>query len=173
MQKAILFPSSVFSRFEVDESFQNEYNAVRANGDFRIVLYDYEAFVRTGEVLLALCPDEDAIVIYRGWMFTPEQYGAFFRELESRGLHLVTTPEQYAALHLFPNVYPLIKNDTPKMLVYPEGCEPCLSEVKRNFRCFLVKDYVKSEKGTDFPKLTLNKSECGFFSVNFNVANCP
>ena len=57
MQLTILFPSSVFSRFDVDESFQNEYEAVAANDNFRIVLYDYEEFVRNEELRLARFPD--------------------------------------------------------------------------------------------------------------------
>lgn len=37
------------------------------------------------------------------------------------------------------------------MLVYPDG-KVDLDEAKRTFRRFMVKDYVKSVKGTDFPK---------------------
>jgi hypothetical protein len=54
-------------------------------------------------------------------------------------------------MHLFPNVYEYIKEDTPKTLVYPEGCDVDLSHIKSCFKKFLIKDYVKSEKGTDFP----------------------
>ncbi len=56
-------------------------------------------------------------------------------------------------MHLFPNVYPLIKEDTPGILVYPDKeKEPNLTEIKAHFNRFMVKDFVKSEKSTDFPK---------------------
>ena len=152
MNLAILFPSSVFSRFEVDADFQNEYEAAVGTGNFRIVFYDYEHFVRTDEVLLARCPDEEMTVIYRGWMLNAVQYESFYRQLENRGLHLVTSPSQYCMMHLFPNVYPLLGEDTPKMLVFPEGTAINIEEIKHNFTRFMIKDYVKSEKGTDFPK---------------------
>ena len=64
---------------------------------------------------------------------------------------MITTPQEYCNMHLFPNVYEYIKEDTPKTLVYPEGCDVDLSQIKSCFKKFLIKDYVKSEKGTDFP----------------------
>ena len=48
-------------------------------------------------------------------------------------------------------IYEYIKADTPKTLIYPKGTEIDLSTVKKIFNRFMIKDYVKSVKGTDFP----------------------
>lgn len=158
MIKAILFPSDVFSIREVDSSYQNEYEAVIESGDFQIYLYDYEEFVRNGILRLNRTPAEKTCTLLRGWMLKAEQYESFYNQLLERNIELITTPEQYCTMHLFPNVYPLIAEDTPRMLVYPEtGDETAeakinLDEIKSEFPRFMVKDFVKSEKGTDFPK---------------------
>jgi hypothetical protein len=170
MNIAILFPSSVFSRFEVDSDFQKEYDAAFVTGYFRIIFYDYEHFVRTGELLLARCPDEEMTVIYRGWMLNAVQYESFYRQLEKRSLHLVTSPSQYCMMHLFPNVYPLLAEDTPKILVFPEGTSINIEEIKHNFTRFMIKDFVKSEKGTDFPKFfssSISESEFERYVATF------
>ncbi len=54
----------------------------------------------------------------------------------------------YAMLH----IYPQILSDTQKMLVYPLGTEVNLKEIKKNFKRFMIKDFVKSEKGSSIPK---------------------
>lgn len=153
MIKAILFPSDFFSIREVDSSFQNEYEAVIENGDFDVFFYDYEQFAKDGTLQLNRKPEEKTLTLLRGWMFNNKLYERFYNQLLERNIELVTTPEQYCNMHLFPNVYPHIKEDTPGILVYPDNeKKPNLAEIKATFNRFMVKDFVKSEKGTDFPK---------------------
>lgn len=153
MIKAVLFPCEIFSIREVDSCYQNEYEAVVESGEYEIYFYDYEEFVRDGTLHLSRRPEEKTLTVLRGWMLNNKLYERFYKLLLERNIQLITTPEQYANMHLFPNVYPAIKDNTPEMLVYPEGeREVNLNEIKAKFSRFMVKDYVKSEKGTDFPK---------------------
>lgn len=150
--KAVLFPCDFFSINEVDSSYQAEYDAVVSNGNFDIYFYNYDEFIEEGILHLNRRPAEKTPTLLRGWMLSDKRYDKFYHLLKERNIELTTTPEQYAAMHLFPKVYPLISEDTPGLLVYPDGCGIDLAEIKSKFSRFMVKDYVKSEKGTDFPK---------------------
>lgn len=152
MIKVVLFPCGIFSIREVDSCYQNEYDAVIQNGDFEIIFYDYEEFVREGTLRLSRKVEEKVQTVLRGWMFNDKQYRSFYNQLLERNIELVTNPEQYANMHLFPNIYEKLSEDTPGILVYPEGKTVKLDEIKSKFNRFMVKDFVKSEKGTDFPK---------------------
>ena len=48
--------------------------------------------------------------------------------------------------------HPELQEDTAKMLVYDDVSKVDLKEIKNTFNQFMIKDYVKSVKGTDFPK---------------------
>lgn len=151
MIKAILFPSSYFEPKKVDEDLQYEYDSVIKTGLYSVVLFNYDKWFNEERLVLSERPETEMTAVYRGWMMKPEQYKRFYSELLTRNIRLVTTPEQYALFHLFPNIYPKIEADTAKMLVYPDGTSVDLDEVKKSFDSFLVKDYVKSVKGTPFP----------------------
>ena len=153
MIKAILFPCEMFAINEVDSCYQNEFDAVVENGDFELFFYDYEEFVRDGDLHLNKRPEEAVNAMLRGWMFNGNQYKDFYEKLQARNINLITTPEQYCQMHLFPRAYNLITEDTPGILVYPENERNVdLQEIKNKFERFMIKDYVKSEKGTDIPK---------------------
>lgn len=63
---------------------------------------------------------------------------------------LLTKPSEYKNMHLFPNVYPYIKADTAGMMVFEDG-KVDIEEAKKRYHRFMVKDSVKSVKGTEFP----------------------
>ena len=67
-------------------------------------------------------------------------------------IQLITTPAEYDMLHIFPNVYKYFGNDTAKMRTYSLHDRINVNELKTEFSRFMVKDFVKSVKGTDFPK---------------------
>lgn len=152
MIDAILFPCMMDSINEIDWSFESEYAAARECDGFEIFFYDYDQFVQDGKLILDHQPVEETLTVLRGWMLNDKQYGQFYNQLLARNIRLITNPEQYKTMHLFPNVYPLIAEDTPEILVYPDGADIDVEYIKSKFKCFIVKDYVKSEKGTDFPK---------------------
>jgi hypothetical protein len=54
--------------------------------------------------------------------------------------------------HLFPNVYRAIKDYTPKTVWYQNPDEIKWDFIHKEFSRFMIKDYVKSVKGSSFPK---------------------
>lgn len=152
MVSTILFPSSYFGIDQVDEDMKQEYDAVIAGGYFRTILFGYDAwFNDENKLRLSEKPTEDITAIYRGWMMQPDQYKHFYEKLQERHIHLITTPAMYELMHMFPVVYPQIQEDTAKILTFPLHAQIDIDLVKKQFNQFMVKDYVKSVKGTEFP----------------------
>ena len=116
MTKVILFPSSFLNPREVDEDLAEEYRAARLGGGFETIVFDYQAWFREQRLRLSHVPEREITAVYRGWMMKPEQYAVFYRELLSQKIRLITTPEMYENLHLFPRVYPELLPDTARML---------------------------------------------------------
>lgn len=152
MIHSILFPSDYFNKAIADEELKAEYEAARYCGRYSgVILFSYEDWFHGNVLKLDWTPTEPIDVVYRGWMMLPEQYEKFYYALKDKNINLVTTPEEYSLFHVFPNIYEKVQADTPKMLIYPHGSKIDLDEIKRTFKRFMVKDYVKSVKGTDFP----------------------
>ena len=150
--KMILFPSDYFDINKIDESFKNEYEAVLSNGNFEILLFSYDEWIAEGKLKLNYKVDTMTDTIYRGWMMKPEIYKDFYCELQKKNIQLMTAPNEYEKFHYFPNIYPELEENTAKMLVYDDVSKVDLKEIKNTFSQFIIKDYVKSVKGTDFPK---------------------
>lgn len=151
MKDAILFPCSFFSMKEVDECYQKEYEAALAVNGFDIIFYNYDDFVSEGILRLNHVPEEPMNAIYRGWMLKPEQYKDFYEKLQQKNINLITSPGQYSYYHDFSNSYQDISK-TPDALFFPEGEKVELKKIKKRMSRFMLKDYVKSVKETDFPK---------------------
>lgn len=151
MIHAVLFPSSYQGLNKVDEDLQKEYDAVRNTGLYDVILFGYEKWFCDGKLVLNHVPGEMITAVYRGWMMRPERYEAFYGKLLEKNIRLITTPEEYRQFHVFPNVYPLIAESTARTMIFPEGTPVDLEAVKARFKRFMVKDYVKSVKGTNFP----------------------
>ena len=164
MVKTIVFPSSFFDTRKVDEDLQAEYDAVLETGLFDVVLFGYDKWFGEGALTLAGKWTEEADAVYRGWMMKPEQYEEFYRALYARGIRLITEPKAYEAMHVFPNVYKLVEEDTARMRIFPLHEEIELARVKAEFSRFMVKDYVKSVKGTSFPKYFDSSTEQDAFN---------
>ena len=150
--RVILFPSSFFSLSKVDEDLQQEYDAVVATGLFEVALFGYDKWFDEDKLVLKNAPEEEHLAVYRGWMMKPDQYERFYDQLLKQNIRLITEPEQYRRMHIFPNVYGSVKDDTAKMEVFPLHSQIDVESLKKSFDRFMVKDYVKSVKGTEFPK---------------------
>ena len=148
----ILFPSSFFSLTKVDEDLQKEYDAVLSTGLYDVALFGYDKWFTEDKLLVKDPPDEEHMAVYRGWMMKPDQYERFYNQLLDKNIRLVTEPEQYRLMHIFPNVYERVKEDTAKMEMYPLHSKMDVEQLKKSFGRFMVKDYVKSVKGTEFPR---------------------
>ena len=145
-------------RFEgVELSFatelKKEYEAVSETGLFDVILFSYDGWFNRSILKLNNHTDGYVKAIYRGWMMTPEQYSRFQSELWLRNVDLMISSQSYKKLHSFPDVYPEISEDTPQILVFPEGEKVDLQLVREHFSRFKLKDYVKSVKGNGFPQV--------------------
>ena len=150
--ETILFPSSYFNSKEVDEDLKAEYDAVIETGLFDVVIFSYDKLFNEGVLRLNKKVDNVTMTVYRGWMMKPEMYKDFYERLISENIRLITSPEEYDLFHIFPNIYPMLAEDTAQMIIYPDAESIDLEEVKNKFTRFIVKDFVKSVKGTAFPK---------------------
>ena len=152
MVDMILFPSSFFSITKVDEDLQKEYDAVLATGLFEVALFGYDKWFQEDKLIVTNAPKEEHLAVYRGWMMKPEQYQRFYNLLLDKNIRLITEPEQYRRMHIFPNIYKSVKEDTARMEIYPLHTQIDVEQLKKSFLRFMVKDYVKSVKGTEFPQ---------------------
>lgn len=144
----ILFPSSYLNSRRVDEAFEREYEAALEAG-LEVTLFYQQLWDEKRE--LRLDSEKMGCVLYRGWMMKPEDYQIFHNRLQDRGLSLLTSPGQYETMHVFPNAYKWLEEDTPKTLFFPLHARMDVEEIRRELGEFLIKDYVKSAKNTDFP----------------------
>ena len=151
MVSILLFPSSFYDLHKVDEDMEKEFNSALDTGLFRVVLFSYDDWFNHGILKLSENPQTEINAVYRGWMMQPEQYQSFYTELLKNNICLVTDPEMYSLMHIFPNVYPKLSCDTARIMTYPLHAEIDIEKVKQVFPRFMVKDYVKSVKGTEFP----------------------
>lgn len=152
MVDLILFPSSYFNVSKVDEDLQAEYDAVKATGLFDVILFGYDKWFEEDQLVIKDIPQVERTAVYRGYMMNPEKYERFYQRLLENNIRLITTPKEYELMHIFPNVYELLKQDTAKMEIYPLHTQINIDSIKHTFGRFMVKDYVKSVKGTEFPK---------------------
>ena len=146
----LLFPGSYMNFREIEDDMREEYLAAKETGLFRTVLFNYDEWLAGDKLKIRTDESVTNPVIYRGWMLKPNEYEKFYSDLESQGIRLLTSPEEYQNLHLFPNVYQDIREDTAGMMIFESG-DVDVETVKRTFSRFMVKDSVKSVKGTEFP----------------------
>ena len=147
----LLFPSDYFDSSIVDADMRKEYEAAVETGLFDVILFDYDAWFNNGRLRLNKPLDMMRRAIYRGWMMKPEQYESFYKALLQSNIRLVTKPEEYNALHMFPNVYEKLGEHTARIMTFPLHEKIDVELLKKSFKRFMVKDYVKSVKGTEFP----------------------
>ena len=145
----ILFPSDYFNRNKIDAELEQEYEAAKKAG-FGVMLFDYSSWFESRKLVLNRDSDCD-LILYRGWMMKPELYCEFEKQLKSLGYYPIVDSSSYKRLHEFVNVYPIIRNDTAPIMEFPLHTRIDVEFIKSTFGRFMVKDYVKSVKGSDFP----------------------
>ena len=145
----ILFPSDYFNRNKIDAELEQEYKAAIKAG-FNVMLFDYSSWFESRKLVLNQDSNSD-LILYRGWMMKPELYCEFENQLLNLGYHLVVNSNAYKRLHEFVHVYPIIRGDTAPMMKFPLYARIDVEFIKSTLGRFMVKDYVKSVKGSDFP----------------------
>lgn len=143
-----MFPSSYMNSRRVDEAFEGEYEAALEAG-LEAVLFGQQLWDEKRE--LRLNTEKPGRALYRGWMMKPEDYRFFYDRLRDKGISLLTAPDHYEIMHLFPNAYKWLEEDTPKALFFPLHARMDVEKIRSKLGEFLIKDYVKSAKNTDFP----------------------
>jgi len=169
MVDLILFPSSYFGISKVDEDLQAEYDAAINTELYEIVLFDYQSWFNDGKIKLNKIMNEEKTAVYRGWMMKPDMYDIFYNQLLEKNIRLVTNPQQYGLMHVFPNVYEKLMDDTARMMIFPLNEMIDVEIIKASFERFMVKDYVKSVKGTEFPRFFDNTIEQDEFNKWMDV----
>ena len=152
MVDLIVFPSSFFDIRSVDEDLQSEYDAVKNTGLFEVVFFGYEKWFQEDKLVLSCKQEQMRNAVYRGWMMKPDKYERFYQSLLEQNIKLITSPKEYERMHIFPNIYEAFREDTAKMTIYPLHEKIDVLELKKSYNKFIVKDFVKSVKGTDFPR---------------------
>lgn len=150
----ILFPADYFDKRVPDGAMQVEYESACTETRFDVGLFDLELFEERRTLKLTQSfLDESLPLVYRGWMMKPEQYVSFFDVLREKGLRPMTDPDSYDEFHMFPLAYvrhDVLSTYAPRLVAFP-GMSADAEVVNGMFAEFMVKDYVKSVKGTLFP----------------------
>jgi hypothetical protein len=138
----------------VEEDYHDELKAVDKLG-IPYGLLDFDMAVDNNNYSKAIEniqeTDKLKTAVYRGWMFSIEQYTKFHTKLLlEKGIELINTPEEYAFCHHFPNSYSVISHATPTTTWVPleKFSLDALEEVLAPFgeSPIILKDYVKSAK---------------------------
>ena len=152
MKPIIIYPCEWGNINKIDEDYTLEKEVASELG-FLTYNFNYDEFVNGDKLKLSVSSLNNKNVVYRGWMMTVEQYRRFYSELKSLGGNLVTTPEEYEYTHHFINSYDKIDRYTPKTIWFRDEEQINWDKVRNELGDkFIVKDYVKSVKGFDFPE---------------------
>ena len=146
--------------WKYSEDYRLEYEEAIKNG-FDVLLFNYDDFLWSKKLKLNKSIEFDCVekVLYRGWMMKYEDYSALYNSLSKLNLQLINTPDEYRNCHEFYYSYNKIKEHTPRSIFYPQGTSIDWDYIKNSFERFLVKDYVKSVKGFNFPSYFDNSYE--------------
>ena len=150
MVGTILFPSSLSDPNSVDEELAQEYAAVRETGLFRVILFSCDDWFKNGELRLSEKPGKEISAVYRGWMMKTDMYRDFYIRLLENNISLITDPDMYTLMNIFPNVYPHLSPDCARILTFPLHARIDIETVKAVFDRFSVRDYMKTAMDKQF-----------------------
>lgn len=155
MNATVLFPSDYFSLKRPSENYSPEFEAVVSTEGLEAALFNFDEYIEGAPLVL----NEDVstlpkLLIYRGWMMSPEQYEKFYKDLSLLGFEPLTAPACYEQMHCFPNAVKMLERQTPRCLAFPlkDGVVDIDADlINATFDRFMIKDFVKSAKDTAFP----------------------
>jgi ATP-grasp domain, R2K clade family 3 len=133
-----LYPSSPLSAKQVDELYEEEYQAICSS--FPVVLFSLESFL-AGQFRASL---QNLPTLYRGWMLSPSEYQGLYSAVNSTGATMLTSPQQYEHCHYLPKWYESLKDFTPETLFFSEQDDIESAVRQRGWSGCFLKDYVKS-----------------------------
>ncbi|MCL2461734.1 MAG: ATP-grasp domain-containing protein [Defluviitaleaceae bacterium] len=147
----ILFPAECFNNNRIEPDYADEYETVCQFPYFKTLFFNFDEFIANRDIKLFPRDHYNGDCIYRGWMINPEKYKKLYKILLNAGIKLINTPDEYNNCHLFPSVLDMLAPYTPKSLCFEDSAFIDWDLVNGSFKKFMVKDYVKSVKGTVFP----------------------
>lgn len=142
MKYNFIYPSNPFDSKKVDETFEEEYNAVKIYFSPLLIDVDQLNEAKSFQKILNVEDFKDTQYIYRGWMLTPENYQLLESGLQGQ---LKVSTQEYLSHHYLPNWYDKIDIFTPKSIITTE--DNAVNDFnKSGWSQAFVKDYVKSLK---------------------------
>ncbi|WP_404941121.1 ATP-grasp domain-containing protein [Pseudomonas danubii] len=138
----LLYPSDPFDPKRPDEHYLDEYEAVLAAG-LNASLFSFEDF-ESGRFKASPALPDDEPVLYRGWMLTPEGYGALLEHLHAKDAKEFTSLAHYRHCHHLPEWYPLLARYTSETRVLAPDTDFIQALADLNWPGYFIKDYVKS-----------------------------
>ena len=140
------------------------------------ILFDHDKFVCDNKLSIQKYPE--GMVVLRGWMLSDIQYRKLYVSLYKKGGELINNPVQYTHCHYFPNVLQDIKKFTVDTKWWEDKlmCDELLETIHKDIdKDYIIKDFVKSEKGTDLFRLNkdLSFDEFKKFIYDFKDARQP
>lgn len=148
----ILFPCEQNLK-QVDENFLLEFNMCKKL-QINTALYDHDKFI-TDDYLKITNFSDDKIIL-RSWMLNKSQYLKLYNKLLIKNCKLINNIDEYLYCHYFPNVLQDIKNYciNSTWFYLSDMDDKLLKLVHKNIKTdLIIKDFVKSEKGTNFFKI--------------------
>jgi hypothetical protein len=138
----VLYPCNPFDIRKPDEIYEEEFVAAKSAG-IPLSLFSSEDF-ECGEFKPRPSFAEGEVVLYRGWMLTPERYAELQRAIERKGAIALTSAIQYRHCHYLPEWYSLCEDFTPKTIFLSKDADFAAAVANEGWSAYFVKDYVKS-----------------------------
>lgn len=144
----VIFPCNPLNTNEFDPDFLNEYNSAITLG-FNVVFYNHDALVKAEPFVNLEKRQNNITTIFRGYMLKEAQYHSLYTRLLDLGYKLINNVEQYKNCHYFPKSYELVKEFSNEIWFSEDIDNEWIKSISELNTNLIIKDYVKSEKGTD------------------------
>ena len=141
MSIAFVFPSDELNPFKIDPVFEDQAQALSAQG-FSV----WPIRIEEGKIFSKGESLEGKTIVYRGWMLSEIEYIRYRGVIQDKGAKLFTSIDSYFATHHIPNWYPLIGDLTPETVFFSKTADLNEELSKLGWGQFVLKDYVKSLK---------------------------
>lgn len=159
MKTIILFPSTYNTIKQVDDNFELEFNACESL-NMETAFFDHDEFCSDGKFKSTLKLNRRDIIqiILRSWMLNDIQYKKLQDKLNELNYKLINNTEEYSYCHYYPNVSEVVIDySVPivSMFHLNDMNDITINRLQKEINTdIIIKDFVKSEKGTDLFRIS-------------------